>query len=46
MRRMYLRWKMHCYDVECEQKNKIYQWVSPDDLNKKIPIPTAFRKCL
>lgn len=42
----HLEWNMHCYKVECWSKENGYEWVSPEDLDGKIPLPTAFRKCL
>lgn len=42
----HLEWKMHCYKVECKTKENIYEWVALEKLNREIPLPTAFRKCL
>lgn len=42
----HLEWKMHCYRVECRTKENMYEWVAMKELNRDIPLPTAFRKCL
>lgn len=42
----HLEWNMHCYRVECRPKGDKYKWVALEDLNRDIPLPTAFRKCL
>lgn len=42
----HLEWHMHCYKVECRPKENGYKWIAMEDLNRKVPLPTAFRKCL
>lgn len=42
----HLEWNMHCYKVDCKAKDNIYQWVDAEKLNREIPLPTAFWKCL
>lgn len=42
----HLEWNMSCYSVQCDSKNQDYEWVSKEELNQKIPLPTAFRKCI
>ena len=42
----HLEWNMHCYKVECRPNEDLYAWVAMEDLNREIPLPTAFRKCL
>lgn len=42
----HLEWNMHCYRVECRAKGDKYEWVAMEALNRDIPLPTAFRKCL
>lgn len=42
----HLEWKMHCYDVKCIESDNDFQWVSAEELNHNVPLPTAFRKCL
>lgn len=42
----HLEWDMYCYHVKCKSTESHYEWVSMEELNHTIPLPTAFRKCL
>lgn len=42
----HLEWNMQCYRVECKREQSGYQWFSKKELDRDIPLPTAFRKCL
>lgn len=42
----HLEWYMNCYHVMCKETNDTFEWVSKEELNNTVPLPTAFRKCL
>lgn len=42
----HLEWNMYCYHIQCESKNDTFYWISEDDLENNIPLPTVFWKCL
>ncbi len=42
----HLEWTMYCYQVDCKPKENVFEWVSTEALEREIPLPTAFRKCL
>lgn len=42
----HLEWNMHCYNIKCKVTDNPYDWFSKEELNRDIPLPTAFRKCL
>ncbi len=42
----HIEWHMQCYVVKCKKKNEKFQWVSEADLEEKIALPTAYKKCL
>ncbi len=42
----HLEWYMYCYDVVCTTEGSDFNWVSEEELEDTIPLPTAFRKCL
>lgn len=42
----HIEWHMQCYEVLCESKSDLYEWVSLEELDGRIALPTAYRKCL
>lgn len=42
----HLEWHMSCYRVECMGEQGDFKWVSKEELDDMIALPTAFRKCL
>ena len=42
----HLEWYMNCYHIVCKEINDTFEWVSEEELNNEVPLPTAFRKCL
>lgn len=42
----HLEWYMYCYQVMCKEEKGVFEWVSKEELDDAIPLPTAFRKCL
>lgn len=42
----HLEWNMYCYRVICKEEKGEFEWVSKNELEAMIPLPTAFRKCL
>ena len=42
----HLEWYMYCYNVACTTEGSDFNWVSEEELEDTIALPTAFRKCL
>ena len=42
----HIEWHMQCFEIECRERSDVFEWVSADDLEGKIALPTAYRKCL
>ena len=42
----HLEWYMYCYNVACTTEGSDFKWVSEEELEDTIALPTAFRKCL
>jgi A/G-specific adenine glycosylase len=40
----HIRWAMRCYTVECEKMPETFTWVSDEQLEGEIGLPTAFRQ--
>ena len=42
----HIEWQMNGYDVEVAAEDERFTWVSPEQLEQEIALPTAFRKFL
>lgn len=42
----HVEWKMTVYEIEVENKNKQWTWVTKKQMEKEYPLPTAFKKLL
>lgn len=42
----HVEWDMCCYTVECEEASPAFTWVSAEELENTVSLPTAFRKML
>lgn len=42
----HLEWNMNSYLFECSKENNNYVWVSINEMDESVTLPTAFRKCL
>ena len=40
----HIRWALRCYTVECEKMPEAFTWVSDEQLEGEIGLPTAFRQ--
>ena len=39
-------WNLRCYYITCREKPEQFTWVSPEQMDKEIALPTAFRMFL
>lgn len=42
----HIEWHMQCFQIECSAQSDFFEWASAKDLEGRIALPTAFRKCL
>lgn len=42
----HIRWEMTCYHLRCLSQSGALTWATPDELDAKYALPTAFRKFL
>lgn len=42
----HIDWYMKTYLVKVREENSRFLWVSPQELQKEYPLPTAFRRCV
>lgn len=40
----HVRWEMTGYVISCRKKNDFFSWVTLRELEKQVPLPSAFRK--
>ena len=42
----HIEWNIRCYTLSCDSTSDLFTWVSDQQLDDEIPLPTAFRKLL
>ena len=42
----HIRWEMEAFTILCGAKNSRFVWYTPDEIRRRIALPTAFRKFL
>ena len=42
----HIRWEMTCYYLQCANPAPAFTWVSPEEIQTRYPLPTAFRMFL
>ncbi len=42
----HIEWDMVCYEMQCGEMTPRFTWVTPEELEANIPLPTAFRQFL
>ncbi len=40
----HVQWEMTCFFMECEREATQFEWICDSEINKRIPLPTAFRQ--
>lgn len=40
----HVQWNMKCFYIQCEAEPEQFNWISRDEINEKIALPTAFRQ--
>lgn len=40
----HVQWEMTGYTIVCQRKNETFLWVTAEELQKEIPLPSAFKK--
>ncbi len=42
----HVQWNMTCFYMECDQEAEAMEWVADDEIDVRVPLPTAFRQFL
>ena len=42
----HVQWNLRCYYITCREESAQFTWVSPEQMEKEIALPTAFRMFL